>query len=45
MSERPRRNPASTGVEDRLDKRGRKHYRGTVYDRRSKRHIRGAMDR
>jgi integrase len=33
--------PARIGIAERTDSKGRKQYRGTAYDRRAKRHLRG----
>lgn len=36
-----KRSPAKVGIAERTDKAGRRLYRGTVYDRRARRHLRG----
>lgn len=35
------RSPARIGIAERIDSRGRLQYRGTAYDKRAKRHLRG----
>jgi hypothetical protein len=35
------RSPARIGIAERTDSKGRTQYRGTAYDQRAKRHLRG----